>query len=107
MPDLLHVPVDNQSLSFNSECKTGFSESEPPRPVVGFVGGAAMMFLGMAVVKMLFSGKRKPLPPYYLTPEQHGLLTKVIARGEEKRWDLSYDEYFVFKLLPALKTITR
>lgn len=63
-----------------------------------------MMFLGIAMWKMLLS-KRKPFPAYYLTPEQRGLLMKVIARGEEKRWDFSFDEDFMFKLLPALKAV--
>jgi CheY-like chemotaxis protein len=79
------------------------SESELP-PLPGFVGAAAMMFLGIAMWKMLLS-KRKPFPAYYLTPQQRGLLMKVIARGEEKRWDFSFDEDFMFKLLPALKAI--
>ena len=79
------------------------SESELP-PLPGFVGAAAMMFLGIAMWKMLLS-KRKPFPAYYLTPQQRGLLMKVIARGEENRWDFSFDEDFMFKLLPALKAI--
>ena len=79
------------------------SESELP-PLPGFVGATAMMFLGIAMWKMLLS-KRKPFPAYYLTPQQRGLLMKVIARGEEKRWDFSFDEDFMFKLLPALKAI--
>ena len=63
-----------------------------------------MMFLGIAMWKMLLS-KRKPFPAYYLTPQPRGLLMKVIARGEENRWDFSFDEDFIFKLLPALKAI--
>ena len=76
------------------------SESELPA-LPGLV--AAMMFL-IAMYKMLLS-KRKPFSPYYLTPNQRRLLMKVIARGEEKRWDFSFDEDFMFKLLPALKAI--
>ena len=106
MRDLLSLPVDEQPLPLR-ECETGFSESDLPRPLVGFVG-AAIMFLGIAMCKkMLVSGKRKPLRPYDLTPNQRGLLKKVIARGEEKGWDFSYDEDFMFKLLPALKAIAR
>jgi CheY-like chemotaxis protein len=78
------------------------SESELP-PLPGLVAAAAMMFL-IAMYKMLLS-KRKPFSPYYLTPNQRRLLMKVIARGEEKRWDFSFDEDFMFKLLPALKAI--
>jgi CheY-like chemotaxis protein len=80
-----------------------FSESELP-PLPGLVGAGAMMFLGIAMYKMLLS-KRKRFPAYYLTPQQRGLLMKIIARGEEKRWDFSYDEDFMFKLLPAFKAI--
>ncbi len=90
MRDLLHPPAHDLDSS----------ESELP-PLPGLV--AAMMFL-IAMYKMLLS-KRKPFSPYYLTPNQRRLLMKVIARGEEKRWDFSFDEDFMFKLLPALKAI--
>lgn len=93
MRDLLRPPVHDQDSS----------ESQLPL-LPGFVEAAAMMFLGIAVWKMLPS-KRKSFPAYYLTPQQRGLLMKVIARGEEKRWDFSFDEDFMFRLLPALKAI--
>ena len=63
-----------------------------------------MMFLGIAMWKMLLS-KRKPLPPYYLTPEHRGLLMKVIARGEENRWDFSCDEDFMFNSYQRLRRL--
>ena len=93
MRDLLRPPVHDPDSS----------ESELPS-LPGLVGTAAMMFLGITMYKMLLS-KRKPFSPYYLTPKQRRLLIKVIARGEEKRWDFSFDEDFMFKLLPALKAI--
>ena len=79
------------------------SESELP-PLPGFVGATAMMFLGIAMWKMLLS-KRKPFPAYYLTPQQRGLLMKVIARGEENRWDFSFDEDFMFSSYQRLRRL--
>ncbi len=106
MRELLPPPVHDHSL--NAMTRTGRSELDLPQPVVGFVGAAAMTFVGIAMCKnMLMSGRRRRRLRRSLTLDQRRLLRRVISRGEEKGWDFSFDEDFIFKLLPALKAITR
>ena len=106
MRDLLSPPVHDHSV--NSATGTGRGQLDLAQPVAGFVGAAAMTFVGIAMCKrMLTAGKRKPRRRRSLTQDQRRLLRTVIARGEEKGWDFSFDEDFIFKLLPALKAITR
>jgi len=83
------------------EChKDDFKEVTRPL-LAGLVGAAAMTVAVVAVSKTLPPPRRRK--PLTLTSEQQALLKEVIARGEDKRWDLSYDEDFIFKILPALK----
>jgi hypothetical protein len=106
MGGLFSPPIQYQY--FNEAAPSGRSQLELPQPVVGLVGAAAMTFVGIAMCKrMLVSRKRKSRRRRALTQDQRRLLKTVIARGEEKGWDFSFDEDFIFKLLPALKEITR
>lgn len=111
MQNVIPLPVGDQavpspSLPMENGHKTDLNETKLPI-LPGLIGAAAAMFSALAMCKILFSVKRKPLPTYHLTPEQRDLLKKVIARGEQKSWDFSYDEDFIFRLLPELKAMAR
>jgi len=74
-----------------------------PPILTGLVGVAAVVCGVVAILKKLPASKE----PEVQSPEQRALLRTIISRGEKRRWNLSYDEFFIFKLLPALKTIAR
>lgn len=82
----------------------------PARPSICFsmvLTVAAMVAAGIGVQRILFRPRRRRLRPYQMTGEQRRLLADLICRGEERRWDFSYDEDFLFSVLPALKSMVR
>ena len=71
---------------------------------LGVLGTTVMIVAGVGVRYLV---GRKLRRRKQLTPKERGLIKQLIAHGEMKRWDFSYDEDFIFKFLPVLKTIVR
>ncbi len=77
---------------------------KPTLPIIAGLAGAVMTVAVVATMKRPSPSKAEELP---ISVEERALLKTIVARGEEKGWNLSYDEHFIFKLWPALKAMVR
>jgi hypothetical protein len=93
-------PTDD--FSIDHEC--GSRPDRPTLPIIAGLAGAVMTVAVVATMKRPTPSKRKELA---ISSEERALLKTIVARGEEKGWNLSYDEHFIFKLWPALKAMAR
>jgi hypothetical protein len=99
---VVHLPTTDEPVRFTMEGENRKELTKTPI-LAGLVGAAAVVLGVMTILKKLPGSKE----PGGLSAEQRHLLKTVIARGEKRKWNLSYDEFFIFKLLPGLKAIVR
>ena len=102
MQSVLHLPATDESVRLPMEGENRKDLTKAPI-LAGLVGAAAVIFGVVTVLKKLPTSKERE----GFSAEQRHLLRTVIARGEKRKWNLSYDEFFIFKLLPGLKAIAR
>ncbi len=88
------------------------SEAERPADVkrqtlcLGMWGAAALILavVGVGGVRRAIKRRRHR---HRLAPDEQGIIKQLVAHGERKRWDFSYDETFLFDFLPLLKKLVR
>ena len=102
MQSVLHLPATDEPVRLPMEGENKKDLTKAPI-LAGLVGVAAVVLGVVTVLKKMPTSKG----PEGLSAEQRHLLRTVIARGERRKWNLSYDEFFIFKLLPGLKAIAR
>lgn len=73
----------------------------------GLVGAAAIMVAAVGVRGLMHALGRRRRHGRRLAPRERTIIKQLIAHGERKRWDFSYDENFLFNFLPLLKKIVR
>src|SRR5687767_15439285 len=70
---------------------------------LGLLGATAMIVAGGMFSRTRRNMRRRS----QLMPEERSLIRYLVSQGEKRRWDFSYDEDFLFKVVPVLKRMAR
>ena len=103
------MPVCNQPILSEMGAKHADGEGELTEGQVclGLLGATAMIVAGVGVRGMFSRTRRNMRRRRQLMPEERSLIRYLVSQGERRRWDFSYDEDFLFKVVPVLKRMAR